>query len=405
MQEIRVEVNQAPEYRGWTVTGSIGDLDVTEHIRAIRMVSLRGYLPANLRNYTNIGRQRFLTVERYTRDYMATTISLGALPPQVLADAIRSYLTEVAPELTAGQSHVSMIESDMDIAANLAASQPPLLSIGGRMFRLNPVAESGAPVRLLDRMRANAVTAIAAQREALIASAKREAAIILQQANTERVAVEQARADLNRANAANFVIPEWLTGLPVLRREGGRGSIGVQLAISYAPTEATYENFLIEPQEDEDGEPIDSERRVDFKWTLNRAPAVTSRFWLNFDLASGLYDLEGAYMDADSSDLPHASHGRFCAQPQGLPERIRGANDLSVVRSAVERTFKVINLASLLTSYGDWSNGVKAFIPEGLRDFLSNLDEGERVDPTDYGAVEVPRDAGRTIWTAGGVRR
>jgi hypothetical protein len=390
MQEIRVELSQSPTSHRWELIARIGEIDAAEHLRSLRMVAFRGYLPPANRNYMSIGRQRYRDLRNFLMNDMAYN---NPIPPQILTDAIKNYLTDVAPELT-GLSHVSVVESEMDIAENLAASQPALLSIGGRMFRLSPTAESNAPTKMIDRMRAAASTAIANQREALLAGARREAQIIRSQAQAEREALELDRARLLSQQGNQQIVPEWLRGMPVKWMDG---NIQVQLQFYYSPTKFHYPVW---PIYDGDGS-ID--RHVELEWDANYVTeSVRCAFWLPFSRVDGSYSLESAYMDSLSSELPHASHGRFCCQPQGLPQRIRRIEDLQVVIQAVTRTFKTVNLSSLLTSPSDWSPEVRAFMPESVNRFLTSVSDGgpEHTNYEDFNARVVERERATTIWQA-----
>ena len=392
MQEIRVDLNQDSLVAGWTLSAFIGDRSVTDHVLRVRMIALRGYIPSQNRNYLILANQRAYTVGN------SLSRSLYNLPPQVLADAIKAYLTDAAPELTAGEGYTSVVESDLDTAESLSASLPAFLSIGGKMFRLNPEAESNVQVKMLEKARKAAVAAIVTQRDAMIATAKREAEIVRRQAQSEREAVEHLRAEILRERGNQFIIPEWLEGQPVIRNGG---HLAVRLKFIYQPVEYKIDEFEF-PVRDEEWDAADI-HEGNYRWTARDAVPVTSYFWLQFELRTGIYSLERAYIDSQSSPLPHASHSGFCCAPQGLPERINSAEALSRVVRAVQRTFTVVNLGSLLTRMDQWSDAVKASMPPNLRDWLHEFQvEVNHLDPTKYGATEIVTEPANQIWEARG---
>lgn len=386
MQDIRVELSQSTTDRRWQLAVTIGGRDVSERILATTMIAFRGYLPSQHRAYANIDRQRNYTLERYLEGRTYFSMENNPIPRQALVDAIRAYVTDSAVELS-GESYISAIESDMDIAENLVASQPAILSMGGRIFRLSTVAESGAPVKLLDRMRKQAAKAIATQREALIANAKREATLIRSQVEMERAAFELEKRRWQQDVGRQFIVPEWLGGYPVRRHNDG--IISVQLRFFYQPTEFVWPGYEFRLQ-----------RAATYRWDAMAADLIPVYFWLRFELASGIYSLESAHIDRLSPILPHATQNSFCCQPQGLPERIRREADLQMVVSAITRTFRTVNLSSLLSSIHDWTPEVKAFEPERLREFLVEyFNEDHRPDPREYGATRVGRERATEIWS------
>ena len=264
--------------------------------------------------------------------------------------------------------------------------------MGGRLFRLSTVAESGAPVKLLNRMRKQAAKAIATQREALVANAKREATLIRSQVESEREVFEAEKVRWQRDIGRQFIVPEWLAGYPVRRHDDGQ--ISVQLRFLYQPTEFVWPDYEFR---DEEGT---LQRARTYRWDATAATTIAVYFWLRFALATGAYSLGSAQIDRLSPILPHATRNSFCCQPQGLPERIRENADLQTVVNAITRTFKTVNLSSLLSSIHDWTPEVKAFEPERLREFLVEyFDENHRPDPREYGATRVGRERAGEIWS------
>jgi hypothetical protein len=401
MESIRVELSQIVNERRegqWELTATIGDRNVAERLLTQPMVTFRGYLPSALRNYARIGQQRRYTLSDYLNPSSYTfNIRNNPLPPSVLADAIRAYLTEIAPELQ-GESHVSAIESDMDVAENLAASQPPLLSIGGRLFRLNPVAETGGPIKLLDRMRSQAAQAIATQREALVASANTEAKIIRQQAERGRALLAHERRlwEQEKAREGVMTIPPWIVdqGGVLWVQSGEPSRLGIELTLRYQPEKFVFPDWEVRP---EDG----AVTRINIEWSAREAPPLIVPFWLRFNPTDGSYAVDDARV-SEPPFLPHADRDTFCVQPQGLPERIEGWGDCQAVVQAINRAFKVVNLSSLLVHEDDWSPQVMASVPQGVNDFLERWrEEGQGFDPVaECGARITPPEPPSQIWEA-----
>jgi hypothetical protein len=277
---------------------------------------------------------------------------------------------------------------------------PAFLSIGGKMFRLNPAGESNSQLKVLERMRKGAVTAITTQREAMLAAAKRESEIVRNQIAGERALLDHDREVFRREQGDRFIIPDWLIGYPVIRSDR-TSSVVVQLRFNFQPTEFSIHSLTWHSGDPDDDDRAQEEHYGDYRWRAIDAEPFMAYFWLKFDLRTGVYALENAYMDAAGGVLPHANHGQFCCQPQGLPERINGGESLQRVIRAVERTFKVVNLGSLLTNIRDWRPEVLAFVPDGLREWLPAFGvEDGTPNPVDYGAVEIPTERGNQIWEA-----
>ena len=389
MDEIRVSLNRDQQTGIWDLSASIGDRDVTEYVLDTKMIVLRPYLPSERRNFMRIARQRYETVNYFLqRRFMQLQETITG---QVLTDAIRAYLTEAAPELIGEQGHESVLTGDNVVAEQLAAAAPAFLSIGGRMFRLTPEAHTGAPVKVLDRMRKQASLAIARERQAMIAAAEREAQVIRTQAERERTAQQAEIARLRAERVSNMVIPQWLEGYYVMRHNGW---LMIEQPITYQPTSFNYPQRTI------------GRRVYTVEWTAEQASPVTVKFWLAFSPADGLFSIERSYIAGGQPVLPHANSVQFCCQPQGLPQRIAGQRDLATVISAINRAFRVVNLSSLLTVMVDWNAAVQAFVPDGLKEYLSDLDEGNDIPTTvdgfteRYGATVSPIEAPNLTWQA-----
>jgi hypothetical protein len=292
---------------------------------------------------------------------------------------------------------------DMDIAENLAASQPSFLSIGGKLFRLNAIAESGAPVKLLNRMRKSAAQAIAMQRIALLAAAQREAVIIRQQAEVEMAAVQRQRIEFAQARGRELAIPSWVGNIPVKRVHDGL--IAVQGVINFCPLKFTWPDWSI-PNLGEDNEEIAPPRKVNLEWPAIPAGMVKVPFWIAFNPVDGSFQLENARLDQYGLKLPHADYSGFCCQPQGLPERLASLDDLVRIEVMINRAFKEVNLSSLLVREYNLSPAVRAFVPPQVGEFMTEWDrKGDYFDPTSYHPMIVEREAPGVIWTQEGTTR
>jgi hypothetical protein len=82
-----------------------------------------------------------------------------------------------------------------------------------------------------------------------------------------------------------------------------------------------------------------------------------------------------------------------------LPERITSWNDVIAIQTAINRTYKIVNLSSLLVMYNGWGEEVKKWAtPDVVRFCDEVVDGGRRPDPARFNARIVVREAAGTIW-------
>ena len=405
MEQIRVELTslESPlgnRTRTYSLSVMIGDRDVTEQVGDTRMIAFRSYLPPADRGYMPIGSQRVQTLATYLRRGQMT------LAPAVLAEAVRSYVTEISAELTqAGQPVSSGLESDEEIIQRLTAAEPGYLTIGGRSFRLQSAGEvSAAPGKMLIQLRQKAAESVRRERDALIAGARREAEIVRRQVTAERSAWhmerEQQRQQIRAERAGRRVPPAWIPQeMPVKWIDDS--TIAVLQAIQYRPTRFTFPGWPISNPEDGIDEDDTGPDRGTLEWdAVPQLNPVYTWIWVPFSTVDGMFNMNGCHVASWSSQLPHASHSGFCCQPQGVPENIRSIQDLSTVIAAINRAFKEVNLSSLLVSEDGWQPAVLAFMPQLCREFMRQWrDEGvSGADWEQYGARVQQPDTAQTVW-------
>ncbi len=408
MEQIRVELSP-PGVDGDRASLLVvrGETDITDQILNTNLISLRSYLPPANRQYISVGRQRYTSVASYLRNganrYGGQP---DALPLAVLADAIRSYVTELAADVI-----VSETESQDAIVAQLAAGEPSFLTLGGRMYRLQATEHSDAGLKLLKKAREQAAAAVRAHRDAAIARVNAECAVQRSQLERERLQLATERAEF--ARGGQCVIPRWLRQMKVVG--GDDGWLWVEQRFNYLVTKWIIPDYNI---------PAVGrvrERHVSLEWDalVPARPTVdVIRYWLRVNPALGTYDVSHSYIDSECPQLPHAGHNSFCVQPDGMPARCTSLDDVRGITAKIARAFKVVNLSSLLNSV-DYEAPTRQYCPPGIRAYRQGNLEGpvhqapgvrivERDRPVEiWQAADlspVPQEAGTTAaaWAAAG---
>jgi hypothetical protein len=339
---------------------------------------------------------------------------MPSLSPAILADAIRSYVSEIAAELVGQDDNgaVATLESDEEVISRLTAAEPGYLTIGGRTFRLMSSGEPSATGgKLLVNLRRKAAEAIRRERDAMIAAATTQARIVRQQVEAERAAFrreQQIAAEAARLATRNvFAVPGWLNGQGVAIRQSRSidGAIEVLQRLSYQPTRFSYPGWEVWERANgfEDPTPDDEmvrNRVCEIEWSAEQAEPIYPWIWITFMPSTGAFELNQSKIAEWSPKLPHADHGSICCQPQGLPAAIVDQASLTRVVACINRAYKEVNLSSLLVSMSDWSPEVKVSCPQGVRDWYDHWrDEGmDATNAFEFGAREVAREAAGVIW-------
>jgi hypothetical protein len=258
---------------------------------------------------------------------------------------------------------------------------------------------------MLIQLRQKAAESVRKERDALIAGARREAEIIRRQVTTERAEwqMEQraATARLAQERAGIRAIPTWINPMvPVKWMDDGR--IAVLQSISYNPVRFTFPGWPIYPVPEGEDEIDESKpvERVILEWRAVEANPVKIYIWILFNPTTGAFDMGDCHVAPWSSQLPHAGHGSFCCQPQGVPDHIRSMDDLGRVVSGIARAFREVNLSSLLVPEESWDDEVLAFMPLDCRRFMDKWrDDGPtETDYREFGARIQQADTATTVW-------
>lgn len=329
---VRVRVYRS---EGGTVVIDTGDLELPS------VNSVISYLPTS--EYRKLAKQIYAS-----RLQFAVSSTLVTIPLQIWADAIGAAIIHRIHAIKDGE----FLSKELD--------QNAFMAVGGTVYKLTPVSISRsngalAAVRksVQERIKLEAADILARAQiraDEIHTQARVSADSLMQAAITARTDAQRELARLSSATAP----PTWAmdSGL-VLRFTNSTWQFRMTVPI----TITGYEVYFT---------PTGSDEKLLYHWDAS-AITVSCDMWVLLDASTGKYQFEQLHLDKASPLLPHMSYTGACLKPGDAPRTINSIDAAKQLKSAIQRTFRIVQLDSLFVGSADWIPTFGDGMPADLR--------------------------------------
>lgn len=374
---MRVEITKGPEaFRGATRTWMAKVTNGPDPQRCTG-VELRTHIPKEWHR---------AIANRYWEGQNAAALvhrlmEAGVPPEVVLAGVQGVCLAKQAREQT-GVFSLEQQVADPEFMEELLA-QPPMILIGDKLFSLQAQGAIAAG-RGLAVMRKRVMDKAKGSIEKLMTNARSEAKVIVLAAERKQgelmAGVESKMQELGRLQAMR--LPEWVMDqrygyalMPMI----GDESYPWRLLLRGVSLRLERVTWMADPERRGA-----SGRFYIWKAQTDKYQDETIDLWLPVNFATEGFKYDGTSYGCSIPQwhrwsLPHIDHQGCCMKLQGMPEKLRGHQDLAKVVEVLSRGMLEINLNSLLDSnMANYPKGLKDQLPQIVKEKYINCNVGHQ---------------------------